>query len=217
MPTRPRPETREPRISEPRVPVPEPRAQEPRFSTSDLEDEGPVERLRAAFRADAEPVADGAEEAPLSPRAPVRAAAPASPPAAAGEHFAFEPKSWSPTPGRSAAPAANARSAAKPTPRTAPAERAAGGGFFDSVWPPGRGKSASNGAHDPARGDAPRSEALPPPTAPEPVPMAILKSGVVDGMAYTLYTDGSIEAELAQGIVRFGSIEELRAHLEKSA
>jgi hypothetical protein len=45
----------------------------------------------------------------------------------------------------------------------------------------------------------------------------VLKSGVVDGMSYTLYTDGSIEAELAQGVVRFGSIEELRNHLEKSA
>ena len=45
----------------------------------------------------------------------------------------------------------------------------------------------------------------------------MLKSGVVDGMAYTLYTDGSIEAELAQGVVRFGSIEELRNHLEKGA
>ena len=48
-------------------------------------------------------------------------------------------------------------------------------------------------------------------------PVSVLKSGVVDGMAYTLYTDGSIEAELAQGVVRFGSIEELRNHLEKSA
>jgi hypothetical protein len=47
-------------------------------------------------------------------------------------------------------------------------------------------------------------------------PVGVLKSGVVDGMAYTLYTDGSIEAELAQGVVRFGSIEELRNHLEKS-
>ncbi len=56
--------------------------------------------------------------------------------------------------------------------------------------------------------------------APEPAraePVSVLKSGVVDGMAYTLYTDGSIEAELAQGVVRFGSIEELRNHLEKSA
>ena len=50
-----------------------------------------------------------------------------------------------------------------------------------------------------------------------PTPVSILKSGVVDGMAYTLYTDGSIEAELAQGVVRFGSIEELRNHLEKGA
>jgi hypothetical protein len=38
---------------------------------------------------------------------------------------------------------------------------------------------------------------------------------VVDGMAYTLYTDGSIEAELPEGMVRFASIDELRAHLEK--
>lgn len=48
-------------------------------------------------------------------------------------------------------------------------------------------------------------------------PVAILKSGVVDGMAYTLYVDGSIEAELPQGTLRFASINELRAHLEKSA
>lgn len=47
--------------------------------------------------------------------------------------------------------------------------------------------------------------------------VTVLKSGVVDGMAYTLYSDGSIEAELPQGVVRFGSIEELRNHLEKSA
>ena len=47
--------------------------------------------------------------------------------------------------------------------------------------------------------------------------MAILKSGVVDGMAYTLYADGSIEAQLPQGTVRFGSIAELRAHIENNA
>jgi hypothetical protein len=35
-------------------------------------------------------------------------------------------------------------------------------------------------------------------------------------MAYTLYTDGSIEAQLPQGIVRFASIDELRAHLERN-
>ena len=37
-----------------------------------------------------------------------------------------------------------------------------------------------------------------------------------DGMAYTLYTDGSIEAELPQGTMRFSSIEDLRAHLENT-
>jgi hypothetical protein len=47
--------------------------------------------------------------------------------------------------------------------------------------------------------------------------VAILKSGVVDGMAYTLYTDGSIEAQLASGTVRFASIGELRAHLDQNA
>jgi len=36
-------------------------------------------------------------------------------------------------------------------------------------------------------------------------------------MGYTLYIDGSIEAELPQGTVRFASIHELRAHLEKNA
>jgi hypothetical protein len=46
-------------------------------------------------------------------------------------------------------------------------------------------------------------------------PLSVLKSGIVDGMAYTLYSDGSIEAQLPQGILRFGSISELRAHIEQ--
>ena len=60
--------------------------------------------------------------------------------------------------------------------------------------------------------EAPAAEVAPPrPT------VAILKSGVVDGMGYTLYVDGSIEAELPQGTLRFASINELRAHLERNA
>jgi hypothetical protein len=51
----------------------------------------------------------------------------------------------------------------------------------------------------------------------EPRAVAILKSGVVDGMGYTLYVDGSIEAELPQGTLRFASINELRSHLENNA
>jgi hypothetical protein len=51
--------------------------------------------------------------------------------------------------------------------------------------------------------------------AQKPRAVAVLKSGVVDGMGYTLYVDGSIEAELPQGTLRFASINELRSHLEK--
>jgi hypothetical protein len=47
--------------------------------------------------------------------------------------------------------------------------------------------------------------------------VSILKSGVVNGMAYTLYSDGSIEAQLPEGTLRFGSITELRNHIEQSA
>jgi hypothetical protein len=58
-----------------------------------------------------------------------------------------------------------------------------------------------------------------PPAAPaeEQRSVTILKSGVVDGMAYTLYADGSIEARLPQGLVRFGSIAQLRAHIESNS
>jgi hypothetical protein len=59
-----------------------------------------------------------------------------------------------------------------------------------------------------------------PPAGVEPVaaaPVSILKSGVVEGMAYTLYADGSIEAQLPQGTMRFGSIAALRDHIEGGA
>jgi hypothetical protein len=64
----------------------------------------------------------------------------------------------------------------------------------------------------------PAPEPRPAAPAPEaPTMVSILKSGVVDGMAYTLYSDGSIEAQLPQGTLRFGSITELRNHIEQSA
>jgi hypothetical protein len=69
----------------------------------------------------------------------------------------------------------------------------------------------------------PRVDMPPPamPSRPEPEPSpapgrsspTVLKSGVIEGMAYTLYSDGSIEAELAQGSMRFDSIPALRAYL----
>jgi hypothetical protein len=41
----------------------------------------------------------------------------------------------------------------------------------------------------------------------------VYKSGVIDGMAYTLFMDGSIEAELPQGKVKFASVDELQTYL----
>jgi hypothetical protein len=69
----------------------------------------------------------------------------------------------------------------------------------------------------PARDTFPSSPKRPEPEAQKPRAVAILKSGVVDGMGYTLYVDGSIEAELPQGTLRFASINELRSHLEKNS
>jgi hypothetical protein len=105
---------------------------------------------------------------------------------------------------------------------------------FDSLWPkrPARQREAAPQGDD-FPNSAPQTpltaEAMPieePRITPEPVAapiadeapsVAILKSGVVDGMAYTLYADGSIEAQLPQGTVRFASITELRAHIETNS
>ncbi len=90
--------------------------------------------------------------------------------------------------------------------------------YFDTMWP-----AESRPARRPAS-DEPEFEPkpnLPPSSSPEAhkpePPAAILKSGVVDGMGYTLYVDGSIEAELPDGILRFASINELRDHLAKNS
>jgi hypothetical protein len=94
--------------------------------------------------------------------------------------------------------------------------------YFDAMWP-ADSKPARNPASVEAK-TAPKYEPAPhdedPADAPAPVEeprtVAILKSGVVDGMGYTLYVDGSIEAELPDGTLRFASINELRSHLEKN-
>jgi len=41
----------------------------------------------------------------------------------------------------------------------------------------------------------------------------IYRSGVIDGMAYTLFMDGSIQAELPQGTVKFANIDDLQKYL----
>jgi hypothetical protein len=101
---------------------------------------------------------------------------------------------------------------------------------FDALWPKRQrlGQGAQAVAVQPAMPAAPAEPTLQSPSsepaaaeptaaAEAPTPISILKAGVVNGMAYTLYSDGSIEAQLPQGTLRFGSITELRNHIEQSA
>jgi hypothetical protein len=122
------------------------------------------------------------------------------------------PPAW-----RTAAPPRDERPRAEPRPS-----------YFDAMWKDDK-KAAPPDA--PAPEPRPRADTVAednmqfvppepsdsPPQAEEPPrAVAVLKSGVVDGMGYTLYVDGSIEAELPDGTLRFASINELRAHLEKT-
>jgi hypothetical protein len=88
---------------------------------------------------------------------------------------------------------------------------------FDTTWPRGE-RAKSSETLLPRRGRAPPPIAEPndgPPRAEEPPAVTVLKSGIVDGMAYSLYSDGSIEAQMPEGMMRFASIDELRSHLEQ--
>jgi hypothetical protein len=92
--------------------------------------------------------------------------------------------------------------------------------YFDAMWPAEKKPVKAEAPPEPTL-DLPPEEATAQPAAEpsseKPHAAAVLKSGVVDGMGYTLYVDGSIEAELPQGTLRFASINELRSHLEKNA
>lgn len=113
-----------------------------------------------------------------------------------------------------------AEPAAPAAPDTPPAS-------FDDAWPrpdrmrPPEPPAASR--RPPPRSPSTFVEAAPPLPAPEPeappaveqAPVTVLKSGIVDGMAYSLYSDGSIEAQMPEGMMRFASIDELRAHLDQ--
>lgn len=61
--------------------------------------------------------------------------------------------------------------------------------------------------------EPPVNEAAAPKAAAPAQGAEVYKSGVIDGMAYTLYVDGSIEALLPQGMIRFASVEELQKYL----
>ncbi len=88
---------------------------------------------------------------------------------------------------------------------------------FDDAWPRAdRAKAAE--MLPPRRGRMPPTlaEASAGPVHGRDAPeVTVLKSGIVDGMAYSLYSDGSIEAEMPEGMMRFASIDELRVHLDQ--
>jgi hypothetical protein len=186
-----------------------------------------IERLRSTIprtdspRVEPAPAAH-AEETPLSPNG---ATAPYPPPRTTAQPEVPEPRA---EPEERAGGAVEALKASrldflfrsKPTRPTLERES------FETIWPTDtRGsRSAAPLGPEPTPSPAeahvapPVQEPLPAPAAPEAPPTAtIVKSGVVDGMAYTLYADGSIEAKLPQGTIRFGSVAELRAHIESNS
>lgn len=202
-------------VNEVEPPPPAPAAPSPSVEVS----ASAIERLRSSIPRAAVPEADE-DTVPLSPNGQQAV------------HHAEPPTQVEPVP-RSAGAAAvetreprldflfrprQARQASQAASQQTPQQEEA----FDSLWPK---RPAREGPPDPrlevarapaatgAPHAAPAAETAPP---PQERTVAILKSGVVDGMAYTLYADGSIEAQLPQGTVRFGSIAELRAHIESN-
>jgi hypothetical protein len=213
---------------------------EPRSPATASDAPGPLDWLRAKSKRAGgtptvsvePPVVEIPDEAPLSPKPPQRSA---MPPAI---EPAPEPKLWSP--GRPGGPLEPRVAPAVPraTPQVEPQKERE---RFDLVWPDRAAPSPSFPSPAPQPSESVRREPapempLPPiparprdirpserraePFAPKPAAErgpAILKSGVIDGMPYTLYADGSIEADLPTGTVKFASVDALRAHLEKQS
>lgn len=119
---------------------------------------------------------------------------------------------------------------AHPSARPAPADEK---DLRPRAWPPSTGATGrtqgeasprvreSAPEHAMREMPAPKPEPAPKPRAPVPVSDAAsagpaVRSGIIGGMAYTLYADGSIEAEMPLGIMRFASIEDLRAHVSRT-
>ena len=166
-------------------------------------------------------------EPPAEPKPwmPSRATAPEPAPKMDGPKLDMTPKPESPQPmaPRRSEPVARTAPQVERT-RDAEAAKPEGkdAGLFDVVWPDARSKpmpAAQPAKREPEPMSPPPRDEVRAEKRAEPASdrVAILKSGVIDGMAYTLYADGSIEAELPQGTVRFASVDALRAHLEKSA
>jgi hypothetical protein len=194
----------DPRQAEPGAP--EPRTADPTPAAAIEVSGSALERLRSSVRSD-RVVANG-EDVPLSPNGSGLHHGAERKPEARPEPKA-EPEVRSGGPETDKEPRLDFLFRPKTPPRP-PGQQEQ----FDSMWPkrrPGDQSRPDEIARQPSMGgEPPRAER-------EPRSVAILKSGVVDGMAYTLYADGSIEAQLPHGTVRFGSIAELRAHIENNS
>ena len=129
---------------------------------------------------------------------------------------------------RAAARAADPAAAAAPDVRSQPPAPEASEvppASFDDAWPKAeraRGgeiapqrRSQRAAAAEPASAAAERAPPPQPARGEDQPAVTVLKSGVVDGMAYSLYSDGSIEAQMPEGLMRFASLDELTAHIER--
>ncbi|HET7887541.1 MAG TPA: DUF308 domain-containing protein [Bradyrhizobium sp.] len=110
----------------------------------------------------------------------------------------------------------------RPAPPVAPAEiDEPAPATFDDAWPksersrPSEVPAQRRPARMPSAASSETAAARQTPPAADQAAVTVLKSGVVDGMAYSLYSDGSIEAQMPEGMMRFASIDELRAHLDQ--
>src|SRR5262249_55175495 len=182
---------------------------------TDPEEKDAGVRARSFLRAPAVPVEPRLESAP-QPAAPSIEPMPEPAPEPPALTEAAPPSAVEPT--VQEAEAASPPAAPEPTiaaPSAVPSAPPAPDKLFDKVW---SGEPVAT-QRESAAASAAVIETVrvehhaTPPSPPEEEPVRIFKSGVIDGMAYTLYTDGSIEAELAQGTVKFASIDELRAYL----
>ena len=185
----------------------------------------------------APPVAPAPWQEPHMQAEPVPPAPPPPPPQKSKRNLMFESNVRKDRERAAAAAGepASAEPGAPPPPVPPPAEPAAPPpATFEDAWPkadrgrPGdvppqrRGnRLTAQPAEQKAAAGTERPAPPPPPPAPPPAPqteatgVTVLKSGVVDGMVYSLYSDGSIEAQMPEGMMRFASIDELRAHLDQ--
>lgn len=152
---------------------------------------------------------DARQEPPMAPEPPVASAPPASKPKRNLLFSSNLRKDRQPDAADTRGP-----QPAGPAPDATP-------GSFEDAWPKAdRGRAGEAQRRGRAASTEPNTGAAagrqpPPARSDEGGAVTVLKSGVVDGMAYSLYSDGSIEAQMPEGMMRFASIDALRAHLDQ--